>query len=110
MWDLHTSLRFCKKAHIYYHFEFSRWPFYSCCKPRGNIIARELALEFGDSAFRPRVVIHKPGITNVTCDALSRLYMPQPKLKPKWLDKVEETTVPTRTDDYFLALLPPTLQ
>ena len=77
--------------------------------PQINMIARELAIDFGDSAFRPRIVIHKPGVTNVTCDALSRLTAPadKKKEKPKWLVNIEETKVPLRTDDYFLALMPP---
>ena len=41
-----------------------------------NVVARELALEFGDCSFAPTVVSHAPGITLSTVDYLSRRYQP----------------------------------
>ncbi len=43
--------------------------------PNG-IIAREAALDFGNSSFRPRMAEHVPGVTNITCDCLSRIHQP----------------------------------
>jgi hypothetical protein len=73
-----------------------------------NIIARELAMLFGDSAFRPKIAQHAPGITNVVCNTLSRLHQPSSgKLFPEFLDKVIRTQVPIRNQAYYLAWSPP---
>ena len=42
--------------------------------PRNNLIAREAALDMGESAFRPQIAEHIPGISNITTDVLSRLH------------------------------------
>eukprot|EP00959_Pyramimonas_sp_CCMP1952_P363328 7608249-Pyramimonas_sp.AAC.1 len=44
-------------------------------------IARELALDFGDCAYKPRVLEHLPGIANDTADELSRRAQPGHRLK-----------------------------
>lgn len=41
-----------------------------------NIIAKEAALDIGCSSFGPRVSEHIPGISNQTCDHLSRMWQP----------------------------------
>lgn len=41
-----------------------------------TLIARELALEFGTAAYKPRVFQHIPGLANDWADILSRLYQP----------------------------------
>ena len=56
------------------------------CKLKGssaslNIIARELALDFGDCSYRPTVVTHAPGISLVTADTLSRRFQPSKEFK-----------------------------
>ena len=73
-----------------------------------NIIARELAMLFGDSAFRPRIAQHLPGITNVVCDALSRIHQPSSgKSLPEFLKNITRTEVPERNHEYYLAGTPP---
>ena len=50
-------------------------------QPHSNalgIIARELALDVGDSAYMPDEAIHIPGIANKAADVLSRLFVPGP--------------------------------
>eukprot|EP00435_Cladocopium_sp_Y103_P021519 s4006_g5.t1 len=44
--------------------------------PALSLIAREFALDLGKATCRPALVQHLPGITNKTCDALSRRYDP----------------------------------
>ncbi len=44
-----------------------------------NLIAREVALDFGGGVFRPQIVTHTPGLTNVTCDTPYRWYQPSKK-------------------------------
>ena len=40
------------------------------------LIARELALDIAQGAYTPGDAVHVPGVANVLCDALSRLYAP----------------------------------
>ena len=42
-----------------------------------NIIARELALDVASAVFRPNVVAHIPGTSNVIADCLSRRFSPE---------------------------------
>ena len=44
--------------------------------PQLNQIAREVALDLGDAAFRPDIVSHTPGIASTIADDLSRRYCP----------------------------------
>ena len=44
--------------------------------PDINLIAREIALEFGDSTHRPMRRLHISGIANKAADALSRQHQP----------------------------------
>ena len=46
-----------------------------------SLIAREFALDLGTAAFRPEVVQHVPGISNVVADQLSRRYEPEKKFE-----------------------------
>ena len=46
-----------------------------------SMIAREFALDLGTAAFRPEVVQHVPGISNVVADQLSRRYEPGRKFE-----------------------------
>ena len=41
-----------------------------------STIARELALEVAEAAYRPMLAEHIPGVANVTADSLSRLHAP----------------------------------
>ena len=42
-----------------------------------SLVARELALELGDGAFRPTGAHHIPGIANVVADSFSRKFSPE---------------------------------
>ena len=44
--------------------------------PGMNQVARELALDLGDAAFRPDIVTHTPGVASEIADALSRRHQP----------------------------------
>ena len=74
-------------------------------KGNGRFLARELALEFSEAAYEPRVVAHLPGVANVVADTLSRRFDPNKKWEvPSMLKHLPETRVPDRTDDYYLTL------
>ena len=83
------------------------------CKLKGgsaslNIIARELALDFGDCSYRPTIVTHAPGISLKTVDTLSRRFQPKVNFKlPHHLQDVPEAHPPEREDKFFQALFPP---
>ena len=85
------------------------------CKLKGssaslNIVARELALDFGDCSFRPTVVTHAPGISLKTVDTLSRKFQPKVEFKlPHHLDDVPEVHPPLRDKSYYHALFPPVM-
>ena len=54
-----------------------------CMKGKGfgvNLVARELALVLADGAFRPEVVKHISGASNVVADILSRSFQPDKEL------------------------------
>ena len=42
--------------------------------PALALIARELALDIGDATYRPDMVAHLPGVSNVAADSLSRRF------------------------------------
>ena len=48
----------------------------SYTSPGLSLIAREVALEFGTAAYKPRVFQHIPGLANDWADRLSRLHQP----------------------------------
>ena len=73
-----------------------------------NIIARELALEFGDGSFFPSVVTHVPGIALKTVDSLSRRHQPNFKFTlPHPLVHVPQVHPEARDDQFWQALHPP---
>eukprot|EP00959_Pyramimonas_sp_CCMP1952_P253534 5297220-Pyramimonas_sp.AAC.1 len=41
-----------------------------------GVICREMALEFGDCAYKPKAYVHLPGIANDVADELSRRAQP----------------------------------
>ena len=71
--------------------------------PSINLIAREVALEYGDSTHRPSRRSHCPGVANKLADTLSRRYQPQKTFAlPQELSKLTETQVQTRDESYYL--------
>ena len=59
-----------------------------------GVIAREAALDFGNSSFSPRMAEQVPGVTNITCDCLSRIHQPGGKYKvPEKLRTVPRATL-----------------
>lgn len=75
-----------------------------------SIIAREAALDIGVSSFRPQVAQHIPGITNKTCDYLSRIYQPGHKGEfPKILHNVPRGNLEARGPGWWKSLYPPSL-
>ena len=70
-----------------------------------NLVARELALVLADGAFRPEVVKHISGASNVVADILSRRFQPDKKfVLPQILRKVEEFRTPSRDAPYYWAI------
>ena len=62
-----------------------------------TLIAREYALDLGQAEWKPDVATHIPGISNVTCDGLSRLQDPNKSMKiPSCLMNAKRMTPPTR--------------
>ena len=71
----------------------------------GGLVAREIALELGDSSFSPQILDHVPGVANKLADTLSRKYQPGVKYKtPQVLQGVEEVTPPVRDKAYYITL------
>lgn len=71
--------------------------------PGINLIAREVALEVGDSAYYPRIFEHTPGIANVIADALSRLHQPGKRTEIFLaLRNVQRVQAPPRLPKFFL--------
>ena len=70
-----------------------------------NIVAKELALELGDSLYRPDIVTHIPGLSNKLADYLSRLMAPDgpPVARPAALHHAEQTSPTARTPGWYLA-------
>ena len=61
--------------------------------PQLNQIAREVALDLGDAAFRPDIVSHTPGIASTIADDLSRRFCPGTVFKlPTLLENVARST------------------
>ena len=73
-----------------------------------GIIAREAALDFGNSSFSPRTAEHVPGVTNVTCDSLSRIYQPGGKYRvPEKLRTVPRADLAIRDETWWKSVSPP---
>jgi len=70
-----------------------------------TLIAREYALDLGQAEWKPDVATHIPGISNVTCDALSRLQDPNKSVKiPSCLNEAKRMTPPTRNLQWWKTL------
>ena len=73
-----------------------------------NLIAREMALDFGDACYRPRVTDHTPGVCNVLADVISRRFHPGVDFRvPVALRDAKEVSPPTRDKAWWRARLPP---
>lgn len=69
------------------------------------LIAREYALDLGQAQWRPDVVTHIPGISNVTCDVLSRKFDPNKTFQlPSCLSSAVEVNPPDRSPDWWKTL------
>ena len=68
-----------------------------------NKIAQELALDWALDKYTVRLLRHTPGIANTVPDILSRIYSPEPKPVPIFLNSAKEVTVPARTSAFWLA-------
>ena len=84
------------------------------CKLKGsspslNIVAREVALDMGDCAYKPQIITHVPGIAIKSADTLSRRYQPRTPLfkLPEFLRDGQEAHLPKRDEKYYKALNPP---
>ena len=72
-----------------------------------GIVARELALLFASSPYRPRVVSHIPGVANKTADTLSRRFDPDASfVLPAFLADAKEEDLPPRPRSYYQTLAP----
>jgi hypothetical protein len=70
-----------------------------------SLIARELALLYGEASFEPKRVLHTPGLCNKIADALSRVFMPGAAYSvPESLVGIPSATVPPRTVEYYQSL------
>ena len=72
-------------------------------------IARELAMLLGNASYRPDVIEHIPGLSNIIPDFLSRIYEPGKTATP-WpalLAEAQRTPVPTRGTSWYLAAAAP---
>lgn len=65
-----------------------------------NMVAREVALDLALKNYRLTELSHIPGITNVTADALSRLWLPDPKPFPN-LGSATKDIVPNMGADFW---------
>ena len=73
-----------------------------------NIIAREMALDFADGAFKPELATHISGLSNKCADILSRKHQPNTNFQfPFHLNSVKEFKCPPRDRSFYKALLPP---
>ena len=69
------------------------------------IVARELALDLGDASHSPNMRTHISGISNNTCDALSRLNQPgKSYCIPPSLSHLSPTTIPRRDVAWYKSL------
>ena len=81
-----------------------------CMRPSGwrlAIIAREMALDVSAGTYTPSVAVHTPGIANVAADALSRKFMDKSFIMPSCLVGVQETLLPNRGEEFYLARAAP---
>ena len=70
-----------------------------------SVIAREFALDLGKATCRPALIQHLPGITNKTCDALSRRFDPHYTFElPRCLLHAKPIVPPTRDKTWWRSL------
>ena len=70
-----------------------------------SLIARELALEFGNCSYKPRWLTHIAGISNSLADMLSREHQPGSKFQlPGQLRHARQETVPIRDRNFYVTL------
>ena len=70
-----------------------------------SLIAREYALDLGLALWKPDIATHIPGISNVTCDVLSRKKDPNKKFAvPLCLRKAKEVFPPPRDLSWWKTL------
>eukprot|EP00435_Cladocopium_sp_Y103_P030056 s3225_g7.t1 len=70
-----------------------------------SIVARELALEFGTSSYKPLFFQHIPGFSNDWADLLSRLHQPDKQVElPEMLLKTKQVDPMPRNQSYYRAL------
>ena len=72
-------------------------------------IAHEMGLDCADAIYEPQVVLHLPGVANITADARSR----RQEYGPEWfvppvLSQAEEVAPPPRDTNWWRALAAPT--
>ena len=73
-----------------------------------SVVAREIALEFAEGSFRPTLLEHIPGVSNITADMLSRKHDPNKEYQfPDELQRATEVTAPMRVRAWYRALDPP---
>lgn len=76
--------------------------------PTNNIIAREAALDIGVSSYGPEIAEHIPGITNKTCDFLSRIFQPgDDESWPSLLAHVPRAQLSPRTKSWWRSINSP---
>jgi len=74
-----------------------------------GIVAREMALDVAYALYAPHISEHVPGVSNVTCDMLSRKFQPGATyVVPSALAAAKETVLQPRTRAYFRTAAPPT--
>ena len=70
-----------------------------------SLIAREYSLDLGKAQWRPDIVTHIPGLSNVICDALSRKFdRKKPYQLPQALMAATEVTPPARDLSWWKTL------
>jgi hypothetical protein len=75
-----------------------------------NIIAREMALDLAQALYSPDVVEHRPGVTNVAADMLSRKYDPSKTFGlPECLRAAKEITLPRRCASWWRTTADPSV-
>lgn len=71
-----------------------------------TLIARELALEFGTAAYKPRVFQRIPGLANEWADVLSRLHQPNRLVQiPGEFHAARRDVPPPRDEAYYATSL-----
>jgi hypothetical protein len=73
-----------------------------------NIIAREMALDLAQALYAPDIVEHRPGVTNIAADMLSRRFDPSKIfILPDCLRDAQEVTLPRRGAKWWLTTMDP---